>query len=166
VGLRPTAALAWEIMGEFSLSVEFSIDDDGFLRRECPNCERQFKWHQGDHGEPEPRGGYFCPYCQKQSDGAWLTPVQARVVDYAVTKEVIEPALDDFGNSLKGIERASGGFLKVSIKEDVAEPPSIPDEPNDMVRVDFTCHPSESIKVGEEWTDLVHCLICGSASPS
>ena len=26
-------------------------DVDGFVRRECPNCARQFKWHDGPANE-------------------------------------------------------------------------------------------------------------------
>jgi hypothetical protein len=39
----------------------------------------------------------------------------------------------------------------------------VPDEPNDMRRVDFRCHPAEPAKVLESWTEPVHCLICGQA---
>jgi hypothetical protein len=49
-----------------SLSVPMPLDPDGFLRRECPTCERQFKWMaatEEDEGTPQPEGGYYCPYC-------------------------------------------------------------------------------------------------------
>ena len=29
-----------------SLSIELPLDS-GFLRRECPNCQLEFKWHHG-----------------------------------------------------------------------------------------------------------------------
>jgi len=29
---------------EVTMSLTLPLDDDGFLRRECPSCERQFKW--------------------------------------------------------------------------------------------------------------------------
>ena len=35
-------------MNEIRLSVPFPLDSEGFLRRECPSCRREFKWlHQG-----------------------------------------------------------------------------------------------------------------------
>ena len=42
-----------------------------------------------------------------------------------------------------------------------------PDEPepltevDDMTRVDFSCHPTEPIKVLDDWDKSVFCLICG-----
>jgi hypothetical protein len=30
-------------MSEISIPMSLPLDTDGFLRRECPNCERQFK---------------------------------------------------------------------------------------------------------------------------
>lgn len=29
---------------EVQLSMSLPLDGDGFLRRECPTCEREFKW--------------------------------------------------------------------------------------------------------------------------
>lgn len=40
------------------------LDSEGFLRRECPTCEREFKWKPAGEDEeatPAPEGGYFCP---------------------------------------------------------------------------------------------------------
>lgn len=31
-------------MSDMSVSMSLPLDEDRFLRRECPNCERQFKW--------------------------------------------------------------------------------------------------------------------------
>ena len=63
--------------GEVTLSMAIPVDSDGFLRRECPTCEREFKWlptSQGDGGAAAvPDGGYFCPYCGVQAPAdAWL----------------------------------------------------------------------------------------------
>jgi len=30
-----------------------------------------------------------------------------------------------------------------------------------MTRVDFACHPSEPLKILDDWHEPVHCLICG-----
>ena len=30
--------------GEVTLSITIPVDSDGFLRRECPTCERELKW--------------------------------------------------------------------------------------------------------------------------
>jgi hypothetical protein len=34
-------------------------------------------------------------------------------------------------------------------------------EADDMTRVDFACHPSEPLKVLDDWRKAVRCLICG-----
>ena len=34
-----------------------------------------------------------------------------------------------------------------------------------MRRIDFVCHPDDPIKVADDWTGLVRCLICGTTAP-
>ena len=63
---------------EVTLGMSVPLDSDGFLRRECPTCEREFKaLPSGDEdaeAEEVPDGGYFCPYCAIQApDGSWFT---------------------------------------------------------------------------------------------
>lgn len=36
---------------EIKVSVPIPRDADGFIRRECPHCIRQFKWHDGPANE-------------------------------------------------------------------------------------------------------------------
>jgi hypothetical protein len=61
---------------EVQLSMSLPLDGDGFLRRECPTCEREFKWlpspDQLEEGNGESRAAapdaqppeaYYCPYC-------------------------------------------------------------------------------------------------------
>lgn len=36
---------------EIKISVSIPLDDDGFLRRECPTCEQEFKWFNHDEGD-------------------------------------------------------------------------------------------------------------------
>ena len=61
-----------------TLSMAIPVDSDVFLRRECPTCEREFKWLPASEDEESaagvPDGGYFCPYCGVQAPtGAWFT---------------------------------------------------------------------------------------------
>ena len=47
--------------------VSLPLDSDGFLRRECPHCVQEFKWHHGPANEEaeaadEP-AAYTCPLC-------------------------------------------------------------------------------------------------------
>ncbi len=34
-------------LNPMSFPIELPLDDDGYLRRQCPTCERLFKWHYG-----------------------------------------------------------------------------------------------------------------------
>lgn len=151
---------------DVELSVSFPLDSDGFLRRECPTCEREFKWHHSeDESESEsmPGSGYFCPYCAVQAPpDSWFTKPQQALVESTIHSEIVGPALDEFGRSLRDIGRRSGGFLKVELESERLEPSDPLTEPEDMRRVDFGCHPREPVKVLEGWNRPVHCLICGA----
>ena len=60
------------------IPMSLPLDKDSFLRRECPNCERQFKWWPTPPEEEiseetqEAPEAYFCPYCHEPtSPDAW-----------------------------------------------------------------------------------------------
>lgn len=127
------------------ISVAIPLDPDGFLRRECPSCHRQFKWFPDDDSEPSPDSLYGCPYCRFRSED-FLTPEQADFLTWAAGQE-----------ALRELEKQG---LKV---ESEPAPPS-PVDLGDMERVDFHCHPREPIKVYEGWKDSqpVFCVICGA----
>jgi hypothetical protein len=159
------------VSDEVELGVSLPLDGDGFLRRECPTCEREFKWLHGSEdereGEPAPEGGYYCPYCAIQAPAnSWLTKPQAALVENLVSREIIGPALEDLGRSLRSIGQSSGGLIKADLKADTPDEMDPLTEPDDMQRVDFGCHPSEPVKVLEDWERAVHCLLCGQLSES
>ena len=37
---------------EIRVPVSLPLDSDGFLRRECPTCEREYKWFSHQEGDP------------------------------------------------------------------------------------------------------------------
>jgi Zn ribbon nucleic-acid-binding protein len=145
------------------ISVSMPLDD-GFLRRQCPNCNREFKWHEGptddrpDHAVEPPM--YYCPYCGLAAGAdEWWTEAQ---LDYA---EAIAagPAMREIADQL---ERAIGtknhGLISISVnRPDEPEPLAAMVEPNDMLAVASPCHPWEPFKVAEDWSDPLHCLVCG-----
>lgn len=150
------------------LSVSVPLDSDGFLRRECPTCGREFKWFHGrvegtpdDWEDPEL---YFCPYCAVPADGSsWLTQAQAAYVQQAF----VGHASDLINDELEGIARSvnrRGGLIRMSVSREVDSTPPPPplSEPNDMVAVASPCHPFEPIKVLDGWEGSLHCLVCGS----
>lgn len=138
------------------------LDEDGFLRRECPSCEREFKWRPTpDHeeSEPAPAEGYCCPYCAERAPiDHWWTRDQ---LDYAQGLAVSEV----LGPELERLERRADPDAFISLEVTVNTPgkPEPLREPNDMRRVDFDCHPKEPVKVAEDWPASVHCLICGAS---
>lgn len=143
------------------------LDGDGFLRRECPTCEREFKWlpSSEERGEPLPAGGYFCPYCAVQAPpGSWWTKPQLAKARAIVTSEVLDPELDKLRRTMGERERSPGGLIQARLEGSLTEEiePIDLSEANDMRRIDFTCHPADPIKVSEDWKSPVHCLICGT----
>lgn len=147
---------------EISISVSLPTDQDGFLRRECPTCERQFKWFAHEDGDPDAETveQYFCPLCGVPSGvDAWWTPAQLEFAQGAAgpaVDEHVQRRVADAFKGVKGMEfKPAGGFsLNIPTPEPLIEP-------DDMVIVEPPCHPSEPVKLPDIATDRVHCLICG-----
>jgi hypothetical protein len=151
---------------EISIPVSLPLDDHGFLRRECPSCEEEFKWYSHSEGDPDAElvDQYFCPRCgQAAGTDSWWTPAQLEYVHGAAAPaidDVINNALDDVFKGLK-----SNKFLKVERGSQYTSDTPTPEplhEPNDMVIVESPCHPNEPVKIPETVTDRVYCLICGT----
>lgn len=153
---------------ERELSISLPLDEDGFLRRECPTCEREFKWlyTESEEDSVKPDGaGYFCPYCAVQApSNAWWTPAQLERMQAIAAQEVLGPELKKFGKSIERMNR-SGGLISASFDVDLTKVPDENVEDNSGRRVDFPCHPEEPVKVDEAWTKSVHCLVCGTPAP-
>jgi len=58
-----------------------------------------------------------------------------------------------------------GGLISIEVKR--TEPAAVPQpsEPTDMIRLDFPCHPAEPVKVPDDWTGEVACMVCGVRYP-
>lgn len=139
---------------EVSLGMSLPLDSDGFLRRECPTCERELKWLYTPESEENaasmPDGGYFCPYCGVQAEpGSWFTAAQTELARNIVATQAIGPL----------VKKTLGTGARY-------QPPDELDpltEVDDMTRVDFECHPTEPVKVLDAWDRPVFCPICGRA---
>ncbi|MFB7338606.1 hypothetical protein ACFCZ6_00935 [Streptomyces hydrogenans] len=143
------------------------LDHDGFVRRECPHCISQFKWHHGPANEeaeeqPSPTA-YYCPLCgQPAGLESWWTQEQndyTRGAKASVAARMVEDELK------KSFKRARSKYLKVSVKGGMESPgvPSPLTEPDDMVIVTSPCHSYEPVKVPEDTSGPYHCLVCGQA---
>jgi hypothetical protein len=147
------------------------LDKDGFLRRECPHCERQFKWwptptseDAPDEAEEVPEA-YFCPYCHEPAPlDAWWTKEQLEYAQQLAVAEALGPQLRRMKNDLdRGNHRSKGRSFEMSGSALTRPEPLV--EPDDMVRVDMPCHPEEPLKADEEWDGEVACLVCGIRYP-
>lgn len=142
--------------------VELALDDDGFLRRECPTCEREFKWFSHQQGDPDAEivTQYYCPLCGiAAAPSSWWTPEQIEYARGASGPELDRLAQDSVEKALKGMKGFT--FKRNSSFTLGIETPDPLTEANDMVIVEPPCHPNEPLKVPENATQSVHCLICG-----
>ncbi len=159
-------------MSEVTLPMSLPLDSDGFLRRECPLCERQFKWRPNEASDAEPGGGtdtgaeaYFCPCCHEPAPpDAWWTKEQLAYARQLAAAEVLGPQLRDLQDTIEGINR-SGGFLRIETELTAPGRPVALTEADDMVRIDLPCHPEEPLKVDDAWDGEVACLVCGIHYP-
>jgi hypothetical protein len=148
------------------------LDKDGFLRRQCPSCERAFKWWQTPPDEsaeatPAAPEAYFCPYCYEPADpGAWWTEEQLAHAKQLAASEVLGPALRQIGREFgRGSRRSRASSIRFEFSSPSLPHPEPLTEQDDMVRVDVPCHPEEPVKVDEEWVQEVACLVCGIRYP-
>lgn len=150
-------------MDEIKISVSMPLDSDSFLRRECPTCEQEFKWFNHDEGDvdAEPVDQYFCPRCGQPSGiDTWWTQAQIEYGQRLAGPEIdqlIQDSVADMFKSSKFIEFKPDPRFTLGIPT-----PEPLVEPDDMVIVEPPCHPHEPLKVPEEATARVFCLICGS----
>lgn len=138
--------------------------DDGYLRRECPLCERQFKWHNGPTDARPPDAldpdVYFCPYCGESAPpDHWWTTEQLDVVQKIGVGELTR----EVNNMFRDLERETrNGAISFNAGDGgEVEAPDLLHEPSDMVIVAPPCHSWEPIKVDETWREDLHCLLCG-----
>lgn len=139
--------------------ISFPLDVDGFLRRECPTCGEEFKWH---HGPTTTRPAsaidpaqYSCPSCGTPAQhDQWFTQDQVRhqreVVEFYAVDIVNDELKSAFGNNY-------------TPGKNTAPAPTPLHEPNDMVIIESPCHPWEPVKVPQQRADSgpLHCLVCG-----
>jgi hypothetical protein len=153
------------------MTMSLPTDEDGFLRCECPSCERQFKWWPNDTSWADAPDAltstesYFCPYCYEVADSeSWWTTEQLGYAQELLAAEFVSPSLQRLKRDIEAIN-SSSSFVKMTVTSPKIAYPEPLIEPNDMVRLDFPCHPEKPIKVAEGWDQDVSCLVCGIQYP-
>jgi len=148
---------------EIRVPVDLPLDSDGFLRRECPTCEREFKWfsHQEGDSDAEVVDQYFCPLCGVSAGtDSWWTQEQLQYVNgisAPAIDQYVQDSVDKMFKGVKGIKFKPNRSFSLGI-----ETPDALAEPDDMMIAEPPCHPNEPVKVPEEQTSKVHCLVCGT----
>lgn len=149
---------------EIQVSVPIPRDSDGFVRRECPHCTRQFKWHDGPANEEAEQHAspvaYNCPLCgQPAAVNSWHTAEQVELVQRMAIPQLIEMVQDDMATMFRGVK----GMTYKRGSDEVPDLPEPLTEPDDMIIVTSPCHGYEPVKVPEDHSGPMYCLICGSA---
>jgi len=176
-------------MSEIKKSISFPLDEDGFFRRECPLCHKEFKvllkkeeltdlaqegmdsfmleedkkeTNLTDSGSSGTE--FFCPYCGQQSPSdSWWTQEQLNYIAI-VARNIIAKLLNE--SLIRPLKRTSqrgstGMFsLRFESKEIKQQNPWISPEINDMEIFDLPCC-QRKIKIEENWRDTVYCFFCG-----
>lgn len=148
------------------MDISFPLDADGFFRRECPNCEQEFKWHHGPTNDAPAdfvySDLYWCPRCgESAGPDSWWTQDQLDYQRQMMDGLVHDELRDAFKTALKPQRNSI-----ISIKMDAGARPAVPDplvEIDDMITVAAPCHPWEPVKVPVDAQAPFFCLLCGSA---
>ncbi len=63
--------------------------------------------------------------------------------------------------SFEQLESMLKQFMRTPDPQIVGELPDPPNEPSDMRIVRALCHAAALVKIAEDWSAPVHCLVCG-----
>lgn len=159
--------------------VSLPVDSQGFVRRECPHCRRQFKARGGpedgatvqrclsqhllfenDHEVSVDDAMFFCVYCgQEAPSDEWCTPQQRawmeKVAD-VLAKEIQYELMQYPMRTLS--QNPAPTFVAVPPPDDL---PEMRAEEDDMRRTSFFCC-VEDVKVEHHWVQPVYCPRCGA----
>jgi len=167
----------------------FPLDDDGFFRRECPLCSKEFKvlLKKEELADLAQKGiesfmleqieettnseeystseiEFFCPYCgQLASMDSWWTHEQIAYIGIVINNITARIVNDEFIRPLnRAFRKPISGMLSMRFegKEIKQEEPWISPEVNDLEIFDLPCC-QRKIKIDENWADKVYCFFCG-----
>jgi len=146
-----------------SMSIPIPLDNDGFLRRECPTCGREFKWHDGPANEEAEVAPvvdvYYCPLCGAPAGpDDWWTQSQLDFIHGNAAPLAMRQMGDMLADAFKGVK---GVKFESRSDGDIPDAPDALSEPDDMQMIASPCHAYEPIKVPEGEGGPFHCLVCG-----
>jgi hypothetical protein len=140
--------------------VTIPLDIDGFLRRECPFCCREFKILKSDFESLDISNEYRCPYCGETADPrSWLTKGQKELFDKVVGNIAIDIINEEFITALKELDNPSKG-IRVTAHDLERGNELINPEINDMQIIELPCC-QKRIKIDQAWKSSIYCYYCG-----
>lgn len=100
-------------MDDIKLNIPALTDDDGFVGRECPECEEYFKVKFGTGLDTDI---CICPYCQHENtQDHYYTQGQIKYIESYVRKyafeQIIKPELSKLDKTFRDLERNSRNSL-------------------------------------------------------
>lgn len=130
------------------------LDSDGFMRRECPSCEQQFKWRPSQDDEPvDPVDQYFCPLCSRPADlDAWWTVEQIEHAQAAIMPGAIRMVQNGLGDAFRGSKN-----ITFKASNDLGDMP-VPDARIVLLKIRIYRHASET-----DETNLTHVARNGAS---
>lgn len=163
--------------------------DDGFLRRECPFCYREFKVllqeeeltdyiqrgidsfmiessEEDVELEPNESSGseFSCPYCgQRATEDGWWTQQQLAYFKVIATNIIAKQINEHLIRPLKRMARRSSSgpvSMRFEGKEIKQQEPWISPETSDMKIFDLPCC-GRKMKIADDWEGVVYCFFCG-----
>jgi hypothetical protein len=176
-------------MSNIEMSISLPLDDDGYFRRECILCRREFKvllekdeltnlaqsgidsfMIEAEEGatndnEEETAGNEFtCPYCGQQArKDSWWTQEQLAYIQVIAHNILAKMVNEELIRPLKrSFGRTATGpiSLKFEAEEMKQQEPWISPEINDMDLFDLPCC-HRKMKVDEIKSGVIHCFFCG-----
>jgi len=173
-----------------TIRAHIPLDEEGFLRRQCPFCARQFKiippkdqlvdgsnkceysYMIEEEGSDETSAPYYeeqvmyCPYCgQSTQVEDWFTDEQRNYFKALLEQEAIEMINEDFIKPMKRRSRSAlskGSHFKMEWHELKTKTVQMSPEKNDMRVFVLPCC-NQKIKINDNWQDTVCCVFCGFA---
>jgi hypothetical protein len=177
------------MMSEEEISVLLPLDEDGFFRRECPLCMREFKIYlqkeeltevaeQGidtfmavedeintsEDGGISSESDFTCPYCGQQAKKEdWWTNKQLEYMQLIAHNYIAGIINKDLIRPLKrSLSSKQSGLLSITFeaKEMKQMNEWIPSEINDMEIVKLPCC-QRKMKVDSPQKNVIYCFFCG-----
>ncbi len=176
-------------MSDILQTVKLPLDDEGFFRRECPLCSKEFKvllkkeeladlthieidsfmLDSQENSEltdcnENLKAEYFCPYCgQKSAVDKWWTKEQVAYINIYlenIMAKIINEKL--ISPMKKSFGKPKSGPISIEFKGNELDQkePWISPEINDMEIFELPCC-NRKIKVEDNWQNTTYCFFCG-----